>query len=162
MGRPAICTCSAIKLWVGDVLGPENSQQLFDWYTFTHVTHGFILYGLLWMIAPRTSFALRLVIAVTIEATWEVIENTPFIIERYRQLAMSQGYIGDSILNSVGDTFAAMLGFSLARIIPPRLTISFAIALELFLGFVIHDNLTLNIIQLIRPNGIVARWLAGH
>ena len=161
MGRPPICTCGTVKLWVGDVLGPENSQQLTDWYTFTHLIHGFILYLFLWIVAPRTSFALRFAIAVGLEATWEIIENTPFIIERYRDLAMAQGYSGDSIINSVGDTLAAVIGFVLARKMSVRSTIGIAIALELFLGFMIHDNLTLNVIQLILPNGIVSRWLAS-
>lgn len=161
MGRPLICTCGTVKLWVDNVLSPENSQQLTDWYTYTHIIHGFGLYLLLWLIAPRTSFALRLALAIGLEATWEVVENTAFVIDRYRQLALAQGYIGDSIINSVGDTVAGAFGFFLARIMPVWSTIALTIALEFFVGFMIHDNLTLNIIQLIHPNSVISHWQSG-
>lgn len=161
VGRPLICTCGTVKLWVGNVLSPENSQQLTDWYTYTHIIHGFGLYLLLWLIAPRTSFSLRLALAIGLEATWEVVENTAFVIDRYRQSALAQGYIGDSIINSVGDTVAGAFGFFLARIMPVWSTIVLAIALELFVGFMVHDNLTLNIIQLIHPNSVISHWQSG-
>jgi hypothetical protein len=135
-----------------------SDTLLADWYTYTHIIHGFGLYLLLWLIAPRTSFALRLALAAGLEATWEVVENTPFVIDRYRQQALAQGYIGDSIINSVSDTLAGALGFSLARIMPVWSTIALAIALELFVGFMIHDNLTLNVIQLIHPNSVISHW----
>ena len=161
LGQPLICACGTIKLWTGAVSGPENSQQLTDWYTYTHIVHGFILYFLLWLMAPRMPIGLRFVLAVGLEAGWEMIENTPFVIERYRQSALAQGYIGDSVVNSVVDTLAGVFGFILARISPVWSTVVVMIAMELFVGFMIHDNLTLNIIQLIHPNDAISHWQAG-
>jgi hypothetical protein len=160
-GLPAICKCGYVALWHGNPSGPETSQHLMDWYTYTHVIHGFGFYLLLWLIAPRMSFGLRLAIATGLEAGWEVIENTSFIMERYRQSALARGYFGDSIVNSVSDTLAAMLGFVLARQLPIWSTVALAIVMELFAAYMIHDNLTLNIIQLIHPNGVVSLWQAG-
>ena len=161
MGQPLICTCGTIKLWHGIVSSPENSQQLTDWYSYTHVIHGFGFYLLLWLMVPRASFGLRFALAVGLEASWEIIENTPLVIDRYRHLALAQGYFGDSVINSVGDTLAGAFGFVLARILPVWSTVTLAIAMELFVGFMIHDNLTLNIIQLVHPNGIISHWQAG-
>ena len=162
LGQPLICTCGTIKLWTGVVSGPENSQQLTDWYTYTHIVHGFVLYFLLWLIAPRMPIGLRVVLAVGLEASWEVIENTPFIIDRYRQSALAQGYVGDSVVNSVVDTLAGVFGFVLARILPVWSTVVLMVAMELFIGFMIHDNLTLNIIQLIHPSAAISHWQAGQ
>jgi hypothetical protein len=162
LGQPLICTCGTIKLWTGVVSGPENSQQLTDWYTYTHIVHGFVLYFLLWLIAPRMPIALRVVLAVGLEASWEVIENTPFIIDRYRQSALAQGYVGDSVVNSVVDTLAGVFGFVLARMLPVWSTVVLMVAMELFVGFMIHDNLTLNIIQLIHPSAAISHWQAGQ
>lgn len=162
MGQPPICTCGTIRIWIGDVSSSENSQQLFDWYTYTHVLHGFAFYGLLWLVAPRMSFGLRLAIAVGIEAGWEVLENTPFVIDRYRQSAIARGYFGDSVINSVVDTLAMMAGFALARLLPVWATVALAVAIELFLGVMIRDGLTLNLIQLIAPSERIARWQVGR
>jgi len=161
MGQPAICSCGTVKLWMGDVLSSENSQQFTDWYSYTHVVHGFFLYLLLWLVARRLPIGLRLALAIGLEAGWEIIENTPFVIDRYRQLALAQGYIGDSVINSVGDTLAAVFGFVLARMLPVWSSVILVIAMELFVGYMIHDNLTLNIIQLIHPNSAVSRWQNG-
>lgn len=161
MGQPPICTCGTIKLWVGDVLGPENSQQLTDWYTYTHIIHGFGFYFLLWLVAPRASFGLRFAVAVGLEASWEMIENTPFVIDRYRLSALAQGYSGDSIANSVVDTLAGAFGVVLARLLPVWSSVSFVIAIELFVGYMIRDNLTLNIIQLIHPSQAISHWQTG-
>jgi hypothetical protein len=162
LGQPPICTCGTIKLWTGDVSGPENSQQLTDWYTYTHIVHGFVLYFLLWLIAPRMPIGLRFVLAVGLEASWEMIENTPFIIDRYRQSALAQGYVGDSIVNSVFDTLAGAFGFVLARILSVWSTVVVMVVMELFVGFMIHDNLTLNIIQLVHPSAAISHWQAGY
>lgn len=161
MGQPPICTCGTIRLWSGNVLGSENSQQLTDWYSYTHIVHGFGFYLLLSLVAPRVPIGLRFAIAVGLEASWEIVENTPFVIDRYRQLALAQGYVGDSIVNSVGDTLAGAFGFVLARILPVWSGIILVIAMEVFVGYMIHDNLTLNIIQLIHPNGVISFWQAG-
>ncbi len=160
-GQPPLCTCGTVKLWVGAVSGPENSQQITDWYSFSHIIHGMGFYVLLWLVAPRAPVMLRLAVAVGLEAGWEILENTPFIIERYRQQALAQGYVGDSILNSLSDTVAAIVGFLLARALPVRASIALVVALELFVGVMIRDNLTLNIIQLIHPVPAISAWQAG-
>ena len=161
MGHPAICTCGRIDPWHGNPSGPETSQHLTDWYTYTHVVHGFGFYLLLWLIAPRMPFLWRLVIAIGLEAGWEVIENTPFIMDRYRQSALARGYFGDSVINSVVDTLAAVVGFVLARILPVWLSVALVVGLELFAAHMIRDNLILNIIQLIHPSEVISRWQTG-
>jgi hypothetical protein len=151
MGRPLICTCGTVKIWEGSAFGPENSQHLLDWYTFTHVIHGVGLYALLWLIAPRMPILLRFAVAVTFEVAWEILENTPAIIDRYRQTALAQGYVGDSVINSITDMLAVVCGFAIAKALPVWSSVVLVIAIELLLGYLIHDNLTLNIIHLIRP-----------
>ncbi len=160
-GQPPICTCGTIRLWVGTVSGPENSQQITDWYSFSHVIHGIGFYFLLRLIAPRAPVLLRLAVAIGIEVSWEVLENTPFVIDRYRQQALAHGYSGDSILNSLSDTACAIVGFFLARNLPVWSSVALVVALELFVGVMIHDNLTLNIIQLIHPIPAIAHWQGG-
>lgn len=161
MGQPPICTCGYVRLWGGITSGPEMSQQLTDWYTYSHVIHGFGFYFLLWLIAPRTPVALRFTLVLAFEVGWEIVENTPFIIDRYRQSALAQGYFGDSIINSVGDTMASAFGFLLARTLPVWATVALTVSVELFTAYMIHDNLTLNIIQLIYPNDAIFHWQAG-
>jgi len=162
MGRPPICTCGYISLWGGIASGPEISQQITDWYSFSHVIHGFGLYFALWLIAPRAPVALRLILALAFEVSWEIVENTPFIIDRYRQSALAQGYFGDSVINSVGDTIASVFGFLLAGSLPAWGIVALTIAVELFTLYMIHDNLTLNIIQLIYPNDAISHWQTGN
>jgi hypothetical protein len=161
-GQPLMCTCGVVRLWAGDVASPENSQQIADWYTLSHVIHGFLFYALLRLALPRASLGARLALALGLEAGWEILENTPLIIDHYRQTALALGYVGDSVLNSVSDTLAATFGFALARKLPVAATIVVALALELVAGVMIRDNLTLNIIQLIHPTAAVSRWQSGH
>jgi hypothetical protein len=161
MGLPAICRCGYVELWHGNPSGPETSQHFLDWYSYTHVIHGFGFYLLLWLLAPRAPFGLRLALAIGLESAWEIFENTPFVMERYRLSALARGYFGDSVINSVADTLAAAFGFVLAARLPVWSILVLAVALELFAAYMIRDNLTLNIIQLVYPNALVSRWQAG-
>jgi hypothetical protein len=158
MGRIPICECGYVKLFEPGVNSPGNSQHLADWYTPSHIIHGFLFYGLGWLILRRAPLSARLSLAVLIEAAWEVAENSPLIIDRYRTATMALGYSGDSILNSAMDTVFMALGFLFAARVPVWLTISVAIFFELFTGWLIRDNLTLNVLMLVWPVEAVRTW----
>jgi Protein of unknown function (DUF2585) len=163
MGHPLICKCGYVKFWHSSRGDSEMSQHLTDWYTYSHVLHGIIFYWLLATIfRGRLSVAARLVIAALIEGGWEVFENTPFIINRYRAVTISRDYFGDSIVNSTGDILAMVVGFLLASRFPAWVTVFLLIATEVILLALIRDNLTLNIIMLVHPVEWIKQWqLAG-
>ncbi|MBS0223141.1 MAG: DUF2585 family protein [Proteobacteria bacterium] len=158
MGRLWICSCGTIRLWVGDIRSIEMSQQVADWYTFSHIIHGILFYGLLRLLLPRLPMLTRLVIAVGIEAGWEIAENTPWVIEAYRLQALARGYVGDSILNSLSDTLSMMTGFALASILPWKATLVLAIVMEVAVGYLVHDNLTLNILNFVHRFPAIEIW----
>lgn len=160
-GQPIICTCGYVKLWEGVVLSSGNSQHLTDWYTYSHIIHGFLFYVGLWYFFPRMSVWVRLLFAMGIEIAWEIVENTPMVIQHYREQALAQGYTGDSIINSVSDTLAMVLGFVLAWRLPVWVIIALGLFLELFVAYMIRDNLTLNVLNLIHQFPVVAAWQAG-
>src|SRR5437868_11253745 len=161
MGRHPICTCGAVDLWVAARDSPKTSQMLADWYSLSHIVHGLIFYALLWFVAPRLPLEWRFLSALLIEAGWEVIENTPMVIDRYRATTAALGYSGDSVVNSLSDVLMMAFGFLLARKLPVRASIVAVVVLELVPLFVIRDNLTLNVVALIAPNHAIQAWQAG-
>lgn len=163
MNRPPICTCGTIKLWHGVVQSSENSQHISDWYTFSHIIHGFIFYGLGWVFLRDRSLGLRLLLAVFIEGAWEIMENSPMIIDRYREATVSFGYSGDSILNSFFDIVWMIGGFIFAAWsrVKTWWIVALTIAFELMTLATIRDNLTLNVWMLVAPNDAIREWQSG-
>ena len=161
MGRPLTYRHGPVRLWSGNVQSDQNSQQIADPYTFTHFEHGALFYGLTWLVMRGASVGSRAVTAVAIEAAWEAYENTDAVIERYRTETISLGYYGDSIINSLADIAACLIGFFLAWRLPTRVTVGWIVAVELILAFWIRDNLFLNILMLVRPLDAVRQWQMG-
>src|SRR5205085_3240677 len=159
MGRPPICTCGYVTLW-GRV-GPAQSQMLADWYSPSHIVHGLLFYAFLWLVARRWPVERRFLVALVVEAAWEIIENTPMVIDRYREATIALGYTGDSILNSVSDVAMMALGFLAARKLPLWAAVLLLLVLELVPLMVIRDNLALNVWMLVAPSDALRVWQAG-
>ena len=160
-GRLWWCSCDYLLLWSGDPWSSDNSQHLLDPYSFTHLLHGFVLCGLLALIVPRMSAVWQLWLAVTIEALWEVVENSEFVIRRYREETAALGYHGDTVVNSLSDILVCGLGFVLARHLGFRRTFALFVLTEVALAILIRDNLSLNILMLIYPIDAVKEWQAA-
>jgi hypothetical protein len=162
MGRSATCRCGVVSLWSGDIWSNQNSQQLADAYSFTHVTHGVLFYWLLRGLAGRLPLGLRAILALSIEAVWEVFENTDATIQRYREATISLDYYGDSVLNSFGDLLFCLIGFALAARLPGRVALVGVVLLEIVLALWIRDSLLLNVLMLLYPIQLIKDWqLAG-
>lgn len=160
-GRLWWCACGGLNPWSGDIWSVHNSQHLFDPYSFTHILHGVLLCGLVAWACPKLSTSWRLCMAVAVEALWEVFENTDVVIERYRLVTLAVGYKGDTILNSLGDIFAAAVGFLVAQRIGIRGSIGLLVATEAVLIFWIRDGLLLNVVMLLCPSDAIRAWQMG-
>ena len=161
MGRNPMCTCGTVELWVGGRDSPKTSQMLADWYSLSHVVHGLLFYAALWLVARRWPVERRLLVALLVEASWEITENTPMVIDRYRTATAALGYTGDSVINSLSDIAMMAVGFLAARKLPPWAAVALLVALELLPLAVIRDNLTLNVWMLLWPNQALAAWQAA-
>lgn len=161
MGRPPICTCGTVALWEPSALSPRTSQMLADWYSPSHLVHGFLFYAGLWLAARRSPVEYRFLVALLIEVGWEVIENTPLIIDRYREATAAVGYTGDSVINSLSDIAMMAVAFFAARRLPLWASIAIVLMLELVPLLVIRDNLTLNVWMLLAPNDAIRGWQSG-
>ena len=162
IGREPWCKCGYVKLWHGQVVSSENSQHISDWYTPSHIIHGFLFFGALWLVARRLSFGWRLAIATLVECAWEIVENSDAVIERYRSVTISLDYYGDSVLNTVCDVLAMVLGFWLASKLPVWATVALIVLFEGTTMWIIRDGWALNVLMLVWPLDSVAQWQAGR
>ncbi len=161
-GRLWTCACGSLWPWAGNVKSAHNSQHLADPYSFTHLLHGLVFCGLLAWTFPRLPLVWRFVSALAIESAWEVIENTEFVIQRYREATLALGYQGDTILNSMGDILFCSVGFVLARYLGFRRSVVLFFVIDVTLLIVIRDSLVLNIVMLIWPVDVIKAWQMGQ
>ena len=157
-GRLLICSCNRILLWVSDICGSNNSQQFLDPYSFTHVLHGFLLFWIVSLLFRRMAPEWQIAFALLCEAAWEIFENTPYVIDRYRTETAALGYQGDTVLNSLGDLMCAFIGIMIARQLGLRRSIIVFLIVEVILIFTIRDSLLLELLMLIHPIPALKQW----
>jgi hypothetical protein len=161
-GRRWWCACGQPNLWTADARGPHNSQHLFDPYSFSHVSHGVLFFGLLWLVARRLPVGWRFCLAVALEVAWEVAENSDAVIDRFRTGTAAVGYRGDTVANSVGDVLSCMVGFVLARWLGLWWSVALVVVIEAALLIWIRDNLVLDVVMLVHPVEAIRAWQTGH
>lgn len=161
MGRDPICPCGSVQLWHGTVPSDEGSQHLLDWWTFSHVIHGFLFYLALWLAVPWLAVGWRFLAATAAEAGWEIIENSAWAIERYRTVTVAADYNGDSVLNALSDVGAMGLGFALARVLPVRLSVAVVLVIEVLPILAIRDGLAMNVVTFLWPMPALVEWQGG-
>jgi len=162
-GRSPLGPDGRFGWWDGNIWSSENSQRVADAYSFSHIIHGMLFYGFLWLAARRVPVKHRFLIALLIEAGWELLENSPIIINRYREATISLGYVGDSVLNSVCDVGMMGLGFLIARLSRLWIIVTLIVVMELGCLWWVRDNLTLNVIMLAHPVPSIKAWQSeGH
>ncbi len=161
-GRIWFCECSRLRFVIADAWSEHTSQHLLDPYSLTHLQHGLLFFWALLWLAPRASWPTRLVLSTAIEGLWEIAENTPWVIDRYRERTAALGYAGDSVVNSLGDLLACVAGFALARKIGWRWSLALFVAIELALLATIRDSLSLNVAMLFIPLESLKQWQMGH
>jgi len=161
-GRLWWCACGGLSPWSGDIWSSHCSQHFFDPYSFTHMLHGLLLYGLLALVRPEMPLPWRLCLAISIEAGWEVFENCDFTIQRYREMTMALDYEGDTIVNSLGDLLSCGCGFFLAWRFGVWRSVGLFVATESLLLLCYHDSLLLNVIMLTCPIDMIKTWQIGH
>ncbi len=157
-GRMLFCACGEFRVWVGDTCSSQNSQQLFDPYSFTHILHGVLLFWLIALAARRLAPSWQFLLALALEAAWEVFENTQFVIDHYREETAALGYQGDTIVNSFGDLTCALAGFLVARKLGLRWSLALFVLVELVLLISIKDSLLLQLLMLVRPVETIKLW----
>jgi hypothetical protein len=161
-GRSWWCPAGDLWPWSWEIWTQHNSQHVIDPYSFTHVLHGILEFWILGLLFPRFKFGWRLLIAVFIESSWEVAENSSYVINRYREETISLDYFGDSIINSISDIICCAAGFAIANKLRFWRSLALFIATELILIFTIHDSLIINIIMLIWPSDAIKNWQMPH
>ena len=163
MGRLPFGPDGRMGLWEGNIWSSEQSQRFADPYTLSHTIHGMLFYAILWLVARQAHVEKRFIGALVLEAAWEILENSPIIINRYREATIALGYVGDSVFNSVSDMLFAALGFLFAWRARPWVTVAVILAMEIGTALWMRDNLTLNIVMLIHPIDAIKDWqMAGR
>jgi hypothetical protein len=157
-GRIWWCACGGGAVWVSDTWSSHNSQHVLDPYTFSHILHGVLFCGIIWLVLRKASVLWAFVVCVAMEVFWEILENSTFIINRYREATAALGYTGDSIVNSVSDTACCAAGFIIARHLGLRGSILFFVVVDVAMAILYRDNLTLNILMLICPIEAIKQW----